>query len=395
MAVLSLFLLLATIRCEFPYAPRSEPPLVLSHGQEVESRVRVFPLVGTMQICNPSVALDTVNFKGCMLWLNFSGTLPLTIPTDLAGFTAPSAQHDRLTIVDTANVVTWFMLRSELGGDALEELQDPEWSTHPEYIACLLSAERQQEWSCFAIHPASRDTLRICSGGLDQTSTPHLWAAPASTHGEQPLVVTYDPDGFADSTSVATFFGTTAVKVVFAKSSGRVQSLYYRDYRAGGGVVPLKRPAGRSGYNCESPLISPDGKWVTYNVYKSTSSYECYISELTPESTPQLFASGASDPHWWVHPRDPSLLYIVYQQVPGDNLVAGDLADAALLATGEAGVTMRQMVRLFTGTASASAALVRLGLPELLVNLPTKGGLSPDGSYLSTGYDRAFMVGLP
>jgi hypothetical protein len=383
--------------CRYPYSPAPEPAIVVSGQGGSEGKARVFIINGHAQICNPSVSLDTVHFPGCMLWLNFSGDLQITVPDSLQDYSAErSRQHDRLSIVDTSNTLRWYMTRKELGADALEEIQDPEWSAHPEYIVSLLSFEAKQKWGCYVIHPLSRNKLLLCKEGLSATSTPHIWIDPEAQTGNEPLEVSYDENGLADRVAVQTFFGTSNVKFVVGKQKNWILSLYYIDFSSEDkGLIPLQRPAGKDGWQCESPLISPDGNWIVFNVYKRTTYYETYIQELVPGSVPILLKEGASDPHWWRHPGDESMLYVVYQEVPGDNLVYGDFKDESFQNTAELGVTKRQMIRLFPGAPSGAVSLSRSGLEETIVSLPTKGGLSPDGRYLCTGYDRAFMVGLP
>lgn len=392
--VLAILLVLSLTGCRFPYQPEPEPGIV-STGPTQESAVRVFPINGTEQICNPSISQDNTLFAGCMLWLNFDGELPIVIPEGVTGFAGESVQHDRLTIVDTSNTLRWFMKNSELGASESEEFQDPEWSAHPEYIITLLSEDGQKEWGCHVVNPASRKHFKLCNKGLEETSTPHLWVDPAVSFTNTTVSdAAYDNDGFADSASVKSYFGTDRVKVVTAKKVAGKQSLYLKDYAADKEFVALARPKDREGWNCESPLISPDGKWILFNAFKSESFYEVYVQELRPGASPIMIASDASDPHWWVHPQDSTLRFIIYQTVPGWNLVEGDLAEAEHLESGQLGSTWRLLVKLFSGAPSASAACVKMTEPELLVNLPTKGGLSRDGRYLCTGYSRAFMVGL-
>lgn len=393
MTLLGLFL----IFCKYPFSPEPEPGLVVSGQGGSEGKARVFIINGQAQICNPSISLDTVLFPGCMLWLNFSGDLPVTVPDSLQEYSAErSRQHDRLSIVDTGNTLRWYMTREELGADELEEIQDPEWSAHPAYIVCLLSSEAQKRWGCSVIHPATRKKMLLCNDGLSATSTPHVWVDAEAHIGSEPQEIEYGASSFADSASVHAFFGTNRVKVVVGKQKNWILSLYYIDYSSDDHeLIALQRPAGKDGWQCESPLISPDGNWIVFNVYKRTTYYETYIQELVPGSVPILLKEGASDPHWWRHPRDASMLYVVYQEVPGDNLVYGDLKDESFQSTAELGVTKRQMIRLFSGAPSGAVSLSRLGLEETVVSLPTKGGLSPDGRYLCTGYDRAFMVELP
>ena len=382
--------------CEFPYDPVPEPALATKTEIRVNSKVRVFKVNGSEQICNPSISQDTVDFAGCMLWLNFSGELSVYYSSDFNDFAGFSEQHDRLTIVDTTDSVRWFIKRDELGVSDLYEFQDPEWSAHPEYIVSLLGVStKSDQWSCYVLHPKSGKKIILSRGGLFYRSTPHLWVKRGGTVADEPEQITYDADSVADSVSIHTFFGTSHVKLVASKIENKVLSLYYRDFSGEDGrFIPLKRPIGRDDWDCESPLISPDGRWIAYNVLK-VNTYETYLQELSPESEPILFKEGASDPHWWIHPSDTSLLYLVYQEVPGKNLVEGDLSDSTYLATGSLGKTYRQLIRLFPGASTGAVALARIGEPELLVSLPTKGGLSPDGKYLCTGFDRAFLVGLP
>ena len=383
--------------CDFPYKPVPEPGIVVQNTENADSRIRVFQINGTDQICNPSISQDTDRFPGCMLWLNFDGELPVKIPEEFKDFAGFSSMHDRLTIVDTSNTVRWYVKLDEIDGvSEVYEFQDPEWSTHPEYIISLLGAANKIDgWSCYIFHPQTGKKLKISNEGLFYNSTPHLWVEKHSTFDGEPDEVDYDDDSFINSEAVMSYFGTLKVKVVVSKLVGKVQSLYYRDFSdTNRQLEPLIRPANRDGWHCESPLISPDGQWIAYNVI-SGKKYATYIQKLSTESKPILFKEGALDPHWWVHPFDSTLLYLIYQEVPGSNLVTGDLADTTYLTTGELGKTYRQQLRLFPDTDVELVALTKIGEPELLVNLPTKGGLSPDGKYLCTGFDRAFMVGLP
>lgn len=392
----ALLFALVSVGCVYPFDPKPEPViLVENQSGQTDDGTRVFPLVGAAQICNPSIVLDTVTFPGCMLWLNFSGELPVVVPDSLSSYSGWSEQHDRLTIIDTSNTVRWFIKREALGAGEQEGFQDPEWSTHPDYLVCLLSTDGQRFWGCHVIHPKSNNHMELCRDGLVQTSTPHLWVDSRYVAGADPGDVGFDENGFADSASVGTFFGTNKVKLVAAKLTGRTQSLFYRDFsEISGAWIPLKRPVGRDGWQCESPLISPDGEWIVFNAYDTPTNYETYLQRLAPDARPILFKAGASDPHWWVNTLN-STLYIVYQEVKGDNLVSGDLSDVWYLSSGEKGSTSQQRVELFPDASTASASVLRPSPPELLVTLPTKGGRSPDGRYLCTGYERAFIVGLP
>lgn len=387
---LSLTAALVIISCRFPYNPSRElEQSVIVNTPETNSSSIVYPINGSKQTCNPSISNDTVNFKGCMLWLNFSGTFSLNVPEE-SSFPLNADMHDRLTITDTSNTVKWYMMISEFGVSAVEEIQDPEWSTAADYIVCLVSSQSQSIWSPYVVNLSTSDILQLSSGGLNAVSTPHLWAESSETSHGSVNIPKYDTSGFADKGTVTAFFGTSKVKFAFALKKNGFLSLFYVDFAIDSKPVPLQRPSDRQNWDLESPLISPDGKWIVYNAYDSPDHYESYIQELSSNSKPVLLASGASDPHWWVHPDDPSLLYVVYTCIPGDNLVMQDLSDSKLL-DGGAGITYMQQLQLFPGRSSL-ASIRKIGNPEVVVKLPIKGGLSPDGAFLCTGYDRAYIV---
>jgi hypothetical protein len=336
--------------------------------------------------------MDTVNFKGCMLWLNFSGELVVKVPSDMNGFDLFAKQHDRLIISDTSNMVRWFMGREEFGVPDYEELQDPEWTTHPHYINCLLSSKVRKNWSCIAVHTLSKKFIRMSNENLNETSTPHIWISENSVFKGDTSTIRFDSTGFVSKESVQSFFGTSDVKLVFSRKDGARLSLYYVDFNISSSPVQLQRPADKAEYDLESALISPDGKWIVFNAYYSNTDYHCYIQELRQEAKPMLFQSDAMDPHWWRHPANRSELYVIYSVIPGGYIVTQDLSDPEYLS-GSAGITYRQAVTLHAGY-SGITSFSRTGFPESIVRLPLKGGWSPDGAYLCTGYDRAYLIGL-
>jgi len=380
--------------CDIVTSPSREPLPAFTSDTSIHSAglIRVFPINGTRQICNPSISLDTVNFKGCMLWLNFSGELAVKVPSDISRFNLYAEQHDRLIISDTSNTVRWFMGREEFGVPEYEELQDPEWTTHPHYINCLLSSQVRNNWSCIAVHTLSKKFLRMSNENLDETSTPHIWINENSVFKGDTSAIIFDSTGFISKESVQSFFGTSDIKLVFSRKNGARLSLYYVDFSISSSPIQLQRPADKPEYDLESALISPDGKWIVFNAYSSNTDYHCYIQELCPGSKPMLFQSNAMDPHWWCHPADKSEVYVIYSVIPGGNIVTQDLSDPEFLS-GSAGITYRQAVTLHAGY-SGIASFSRTGFPEEIVRLPLKGGWSPDGAYLCTGYDRAYLIGL-
>lgn len=386
--------------CDFPYNPKPENPVIKSNQPTDISNAdaQVLPVVPNMQICNPSISQDTVNFRGCMLWLNFSGDLPVKTTSATSGFPKKNAaQHDRLTVIDSSNTVQWFMMKTSIdpSDDPDLQFQDPEWAAHPEYIATLFgSTAYSNKWSFYTVHPMSNDIIKLCNEKLNETSTPHLWVQNTGHHGKVTGKETYDINGLIDTGSVNQFFGTLNVKMVYSIRENGVLTLYYVDY-SNGAPVPkkLQRPGGdtKKSWNFESALISPDGKWIVYNGYESSTYYESYLQELKSDSKALLLSENASDPHWWQNPLN-NQLYVIYSEINGDNRVFADLAKPSYLQSGDAGKTYRRTISLTSGLPSVLTATI--GERTLLVNLPLKGGLSPDGRFLCTGYNYAYLVGL-
>ena len=240
--------------CDIVTSPSPEPLPVFTSNPVQSDSIRIFSINEAKQICNPSISMDTVNFKGCMLWLNFSGELAVKVPSNMSGFDLYAEQHDRLIISDTSNTVRWFMGREEFGAAEYEELQDPEWTTHPHYITCLLSSQIRNNWSCIAVHTLSKKFLKMSNGNLDETSTPHIWINENSVFKGDTSAIRFDSSGFISKESVQSFFGTSDVKLVFSKKDGVRLSLYYVDFSINSSPVQLPRPADKPMYDLESAL---------------------------------------------------------------------------------------------------------------------------------------------
>lgn len=397
---LGLFFLILNIfslSCEYPYKPVIEEPITVNPVTNSLSGALIKKIVPGTQVCNPSVSLDTIQFPACMLWLNFSGLLPVKTNDATSGYPKMATQHDRLTISDSSNTVRWYMMRDKIINDVDYHFQDPEWSAHPEYIGTLLGNNNVFDtWSFYAIHPGSNAYVKIIDRRLNEISTPHLWVGPgANTASNQVSPDTvYDNNGFLKKESVAAFFGTTDIKITWSIRENGYLSVYYVDYGADM-VTPIKllSPSNETGtsYNCESALISPDGNWIVFNAYQTTTQYKSYIQKLSPQSKPVLLKDGACDPHWWVNPST-GQSYIVYAEINGDYDISVDLADPKYLASGEPGST--SMLRVHLNPELPSALSFELGSPVKILQLPLKGGLSPDGHFLCTGYKYAYIVEL-
>ncbi len=377
----------------WPYEP--EPHAQAESGPQIAADFSLYNINSNIQTCNPSVSQDIEDFPGCMLWLNFQGQLNVSVGTGSEGYTTEGVpQHDRLTISDTSNTVQWYMMNSEMGIPEGQHIQDPEWSTHPDYLACLgdMGPGLQNFYSPFVVSTESRAVMRLSNTDIGATSTPHLWVERGHTGGSvNEISYLANLEGFADSASAATFFGTNQVKVVYAADG--MSRIRYIDYTTGTPTTgTLIKPAGKESWVVESPLISPDGSWVVYNCAEriNGSTYSAYAQRLAEGAKPILIAENGSSPHWWVHPEFGDL-YVIYTEVNGDFLVT-EKYTVGLEEDGNVGATYKLQVKASSSDLPGHAQFTKVGSPIKLINLPFKGGLSPDGRYLATGYQFTYMA---
>ena len=273
---LTLCLVLMVIGCDGLYQPISQPQPSSSDKNDTAGVSRLFAVNENQQICNPSASQDTVNFKGCMLFLNLEGTLTLNVPPEWeTHYSLTADAHDRLTIVDTTNTVRWFLIKPNFLQQT--SMQDPEWSRHPDYIAFLGDNDTASDG--YIVRISDKKILKINNGLLQANSTPHLWlpdhfkgpsellhdavASPVSIAG-----ASWDATrGMLDKETIKEYFGTDSVKFTFSKNKGSSGlTIYYIDYSLQNPhSIQIPRPQGRDGYDCESSLISPDGNWIVYN----------------------------------------------------------------------------------------------------------------------------------
>jgi hypothetical protein len=389
---------LMTGGCDFPYAPRQQPHPGADTTRTDTGAIGsgyVYPVNPGIQACNPSISQSGV-FPACMLWLGFNA-VSVKVPDTMTGYDPVVEQHDRLTVVDTGNTVRWYIMRSAI--ETRGEMQCPEWSTHPDYLACLIG-EMLQPYSGYAIRLADKQFLKICNKRLEEFSAPHFWVPDSITSTGTIMTPTFDTTGFIRKEQVQQFFGTTRFRFVYTLPS-KTGMLYYLDYSAAGDPtpVPLAKPAGKESWYCSSPLISPDGNWVTYHCFVNSSQggyYSSYIQRLQPGSKAILIADAASDPHWWVDPFTREY-YIVYAVTTGEYFCEYDFSDPVIEATGEAGATKKQHLNgsWMDGPEHMGGLLLdKDSAPYTLIRLPFKGGLSRDGYFLSTAYSYAYMMRL-
>lgn len=376
------------------YTPEPfEAETVGSSASNQESDIGImFPVNTMQQICNPSVTQDTVNFPASMLWLNFGSDLIVTRPdSEYTVSKAVVEQHDRLTISDTAGKVLWYMMRDTAAGEC--QFQDPEWSTHPDYAVALRGYDVDGKKSCmnldfgmFAVRFSDSKKFWFFDKDLPEDASPHLWVKPGATVAED-----------ADDSTVEGFFGTDEVRLVYVDDGNKI---VFADFANGGlkKAKKLKKPAGESNLMVDAPMISPDGKFVVYNVVENSRAWEAYIQELSATSVPvkierrQGATSDPAQPHWFEYN---GRLFIVWTEFPSGEpmLSRNDLREESA-QDGSVGRTVMREIRLVAG-APADLAFEWVGDVREIASVPMIGGRSPDGKFLATGTNYGFLLELP
>jgi hypothetical protein len=161
------------------------------------------------------------------------------------------------------------------------------------------------------------------------------------------------------------------VKLAFTLREGS-RCIYYVDFNdTAPRPIKLKKPAGKENLDADSPIISPDGSFVAYYLTQGTTGiYGAYIQKIDPSAEPTAIAANGTEPHWWVNPQGET--FVIYS----DNMqVAGPLALGK-------GMTYKQRVPLSDKGGVA-------GDPMVIAPYPMNGGLSKNGQFLCTGYERA------
>lgn len=114
-----------------------------------------------------------------------------------------------------------------------------------------------------------------------------------------------------------------------------------------------------------SPLISPDGRMVTF----ADISGKYYVCALSEDATAYELGTGF-DPHWWVNGDSTFILYC---------------SNTGKLSWPMPGKTYRQRI------VWDAAAPQTSGAPLVVANYSFNGGLSKTGAYLCTAYDDVVM----
>ena len=345
------------------------------------------------QICNPSVSQDPKNYPASMLWLNFGGTLKVKAP-DSVYTTSKVVQHDRLSVSDTSGKVLWYLMRDTEAGDC--QFQDPEWSTHPNYIVALRAFNSKGESGCkesdmdygmFAVRMSDKKKFFFYNKEMSEFATPHLWVETGA-----------EPDTAAADSTVEGFFGTNQVRLVYVNKKDEI---VFVDYANGGtkGAKTLKKPSGVDGWMMDSPMISPDGNYVVYNMINSSmTGWKSFIQELSGNSKPiemeksPGMISEPVQPRWFTYAER---LFVMWTEFPkGSQFVnKNDLSEVSV-QDGSAGRTVMREVSVATG-APADLAFAWAGDMIEIAPIPMVGGRSPDGRFVATGTNLGFLLELP
>ena len=345
------------------------------------------------QICNPSVSQDPKNYPASMLWLNFGGTLKVKA-SDSVYTTSKVVQHDRLSVSDTSGKVLWYLMRDTEAGDC--QFQDPEWSTHPNYIVALRAFNSKGESGCkesdmdygmFAVRMSDKKKFFFYNKEMSEFATPHLWVETGA-----------EPDTAAADSTVEGFFGTNQVRLVYVNKKDEI---VFVDYANGGtkGAKTLKKPSGVDGWMMDSPMISPDGNYVVYNMINSSmTGWKSFIQELSGNSKPiemeksPGMISEPVQPRWFTYAER---LFVMWTEFPqGSQFVnKNDLSEVSV-QDGSAGRTVMREVSVATG-APADLAFAWAGDMIEIAPIPMVGGRSPGGRFVATGTNLGFLLELP
>ena len=345
------------------------------------------------QICNPSVSQDPKNYPASMLWLNFAGTLKVKA-SDSVYTTSKVVQHDRLSVSDTSGKVLWYLMRDTEAGDC--QFQDPEWSTHPNYIVALRAFNSKGESGCkesdmdygmFAVRMSDKKKFFFYNKEMSEFATPHLWVETGA-----------EPDTAAAESTVEGFFGTNQVRLVYVNKKDEI---VFVDYANGGtkGAKTLKKPSGVDGWMMDSPMISPDGNYVVYNMINSSmTGWKSFIQELSGNSKPieieksPGMISEPVQPRWFTYAER---LFVMWTEFPqGSQFVnKNDLSEVSV-QDGSAGRSVMREVSVATG-APADLAFAWAGDMIEIAPIPMIGGRSPDGRFVATGTNLGFLLELP
>ena len=392
LSCLSLFILLSLSACT-DYAAKMEDDFEewrTAQSYEKADIGTLFAVNEGRQICNPSVSQDTVNYSASMLWLNFGGKLNVIAP-DTVYTTSKVVQHDRLTVSDTSGHVRWYLMRDTEAGDC--QFQDPEWSTHPNFLVALRAYDTKGNKDClnldygmFAVRVSDKKKFFFFDKDVSEYATPHVWVDPDAVR-----------DTAAADSTVEGFFGTKQVRLVYVDKKDQI---VFVDYANGGTekAITLKKPSDVDGWMMDSPMISPDGNFVVYNMINmSMTGWKSFIQHLSDMSKPieiekmTDMISEPVQPHWFGFA---GRLFVVWTEFPqGASFVNKNDLSYVSVQNGSVGRTAMREIRLIAD-APTDIAFEWIGDVEEIAPIPMIGGRSPDGRFLATGTNLGYLLNL-
>lgn len=292
---------------DFPFKSGMSPDrkfLGTSYGEvylyNIGSR-KAYRLQAGVQGCNSSVSLDTVNFPGCQAFMPFAGPSYLFNPDSIPGTREYFEMNDRVVIADTSNSMKWTIHKSQF--DSVDEIQDPEWTTHPEFM-CLIGGKRKPrisnfDWSGYLIRIKDKQNLRIVSNRMIEISDPHVWIGGNRVErSSAPL--TFDTNGVTSYAAVTGFTGFSEARVAymlrdnFARSFIRVIIYQSGDAKTADLVTPDSLANGA----IQDLRFSPDGKYIAFTWWNRSTltPSSCVVNIET--SRFQILHRNSMAPYW-------------------------------------------------------------------------------------------------
>lgn len=243
------------------------------------------------------------------------------------------------------------------------------------------------DYGMFAVRMSDKKKFFFYDKEMSEFATPHLWVETGA-----------EPDSAAADSTVEGFFGTNQVRLVYVNKKDEIVFVNY----ANGGTKSaktLKKPSGVDGWMMDSPMISPDGNFVVYNMINSSmTGWKSYIQELSENSKPIEIEKSSGmisepvQPRWFAYAER---LFVMWTEFPqGSQFVnKNDLTEVSV-QDGSAGRTAMREVSLVAG-APSDLAFAWTGDVVEIAPIPMIGGRSPDGRFVATGTNLGFLLELP
>jgi hypothetical protein len=188
------------------------------------------------------------------------------------------------------------------------------------------------------------------------------------------------PNAFISRDSLYAFVGPGASDIKLAYTlipTSLGKTIYFVDFNDSI-VSPkeLKKPIDKQDWDANCPIISPDGKLVTYYLISGTQA-AVYCQKLDTNAAPaDAIGDPGSEPHFY---KDGSNLFVTYTDATG-----GILSGTNTTITGYH--TYKQQIDPATGQ--------KTGTRDSIAGFPFYGGMSHDGKYICTGYASAYIFNI-